>query len=307
MKKNNWKKRRLSKLTTELEKTYTREHGINNIEGVVLPTQEAVHRIIQGLLELIFPGYISTEPVKGSSLSYYLGYTLDYVFEILVRESEKALHYKCEFTKHPQGCRCDWMAEKIVGRVLDRLPKIRELLKQDIDAALAGDPAATCVDEIILSYPATAVIAVHRVAHRLYRERIPLIPRMMSEWAHRKTGIDIHPGAAIGQSFFIDHGTGVVIGETTTIGHHVKLYQGVTLGALSFPRDKRGGIVKGLQRHPTIEDNVTVYANATILGGETVIGKNSVVAANTFITTSIPANSIATEKKSELTIRQKKN
>jgi serine O-acetyltransferase len=178
---------------------------------------------------------------------------------------------------------------ELAGTFLEQIPRIRELLKKDIQAAYEGDPAAKSLTEVIVSYPCVQTITVYRLAHELYLLGVPLIPRMMSEFSHSKTGMDIHPGAEIGEFFFIDHGTGVVIGETTVIGNNVKLYQGVTLGALSFPRDPRGKLIKGLKRHPTIRDNVTIYANATILGGETVIGEGAVIAANAWIVNSVKA------------------
>ena len=181
-------------------------------------------------------------------------------------------------------------AEEIADDVIGHIPEIRRLLSGDIQAAYDGDPAANSVEEVILSYPAILAVATHRIAHLLYRREVPLIPRIMSEYAHGITGIDINPGARIGKNFFIDHGTGTVIGETTVIGDNVKLYQGVTLGALSFPRDEKGKIVKGRKRHPTIEDNVVIYAGATILGGGTVIGRNSVIGGNVWITSSVPPN-----------------
>jgi serine O-acetyltransferase len=183
-------------------------------------------------------------------------------------------------------------ATSIVQRLFDELPAIRALLQTDVEAAYEGDPAATTRDEIILSYPFLEAIATQRVAHLLYRAEVPLIPRMMTEWAHAKTGIDIHPGASIGSHFFIDHGTGVVIGETCRIGAHVKLYHGVTLGARSFAKDEQGRIKKGGKRHPDVEDHVTIYPNATVLGGETVIGRNSTIGGNVFIMHSVPPNSL---------------
>jgi serine O-acetyltransferase len=171
--------------------------------------------------------------------------------------------------------------------LLSKIPEVREFLSKDVEAAYEGDPAAGTNEEIIVCYPFVEAIATHRIAHELYSIGLPLVPRIMSEWAHQQTGIDIHPGAKIGSYFFIDHGTGVVIGETAEIGDHVKIYQGVTLGALSFPRDPDGKIVKGGKRHPTIEDRVTIYSGATILGGDTVIGEGSVIGANAWVTASV--------------------
>ena len=186
---------------------------------------------------------------------------------------------------------------------LENIPVVREILASDVQAAYDGDPAALNFDEVILAYPGLLAISVHRLAHSLYELDVPLMPRIMSEWAHAETGIDIHPGANIGPNFFIDHGTGVVIGETTDIGNHVKIYQGVTLGALSFPKDERGRLIRGSKRHPTVKDNVTIYANAIILGGETVIGEGSVVGGSVFVTSSVPPHSQVTIKPPELRLR----
>jgi serine O-acetyltransferase len=186
------------------------------------------------------------------------------------------------------------------------LPGVREALRTDIEAAFDGDPAALGHEEIILSYPFIEAIAIQRLAHRLYLSGAPVIPRMMTEWAHGRTGIDIHPGASIGNHFFIDHGTGVVVGETCRIGHHVKLYHGVTLGAHSFVKDEEGHIIKGGKRHPDVEDKVTIYPNSTILGGKTVIGKNSTIGANVFLMRSVPANSLVFYEATQLTILDKR-
>jgi serine O-acetyltransferase len=185
----------------------------------------------------------------------------------------------------------DDTAEEAAYEFLESLPRVRKMLAKDIQAAYDGDPAAHCIDEIILSYPAAYAITAYRVAHELHRIGVPLLPRMLTELAHSRTGIDIHPGASVGDSFFIDHGTGVVIGETTVIGDHVKLYQGVTLGAHSFPKDEKGRLIRGQKRHPTIEDNVVIYAGATILGGDTVIGAGSIIGGNVWLTESVPPGS----------------
>ena len=191
-----------------------------------------------------------------------------------------------------EGDDCLKTVSEIVVRFMRSLPAVRSLLKTDVEAAYEGDPAATSYEEIILAYPCIEAIGIQRLAHELYKLEVPILPRIMTEWAHLQTGIDIHPGATIGPYFFIDHGTGVVIGETCVIGSHVKLYDGVTLGARSFPKDEAGRIVKGIKRHPNVEDHVTVYANAIILGGETTIGANSTIGANAFITESVKPNSL---------------
>jgi len=193
----------------------------------------------------------------------------------------------------------------ILLKFVKDLPEIRQLLHTDIQTAYEGDPAALSRDEIILSYPCVEAISIQRLAHRLYQSEVPVIPRMMTEWAHARTGIDIHPGAQIGSHFFIDHGTGVVIGETCRIGNHVKLYHGVTLGARSFAKDEEGKIVKGIKRHPEVRDHVTIYPNSTILGGETVIGENSTVGANVFLMQSVPANSLVIQQPTQVVVRDK--
>ncbi|MBR0057424.1 MAG: serine acetyltransferase [Kiritimatiellae bacterium] len=211
------------------------------------------------------------------------------VAETLADQAARAFaHHNCE--KDPcAGCGdCAERAEKAVASLIDALPAIRATLGEDALAAYEGDPAATSVAEVVMSYPGFFAIAVHRIAHCLYKSGVPIIPRVMSEYAHSKAGIDIHPGASIGPGFFIDHGTGVVIGETCTIGRHVKLYQGVTLGARSFPKNADGSLVKGLKRHPDVEDDVVIYAGATVLGGETVIGRGAVIGASVWITSSVP-------------------
>jgi len=198
------------------------------------------------------------------------------------------------------------MAENVTRHLLTQLPKVREMLKGDVIAAFDGDPAAKSYEEIVISYPCIMAIATYRIAHELYLKQVPLIPRIMTECAHARTGIDIHPGAKIGKNFFIDHGTGVVIGETTVIGDNVKIYQGATLGALSFPKDERGRIIKGGKRHPTIEDNVTIYAEATILG-DVVIGKNAVIGGNVWIKESVPAGVTVTTPHADLVYTKQKS
>jgi serine O-acetyltransferase len=282
-----WQTNRMPGLVDEILETYARKKGISHIEGVTLPQRDVIFDVLDGLFRILFPGFIGKEHVRRANLRYYVGNTINVVYERLVEQLEKTYQYQCQM----QSCHeCDFpkMARETAEQLLDALPRVRELLKKDVQAAYEGDPAASSFDEIILSYPFINAITTHRIAHELYRREVPLIPRIMSERAHGMTGIDIHPGARIGEYFFIDHGTGVVIGETTEIGRNVKLYQGVTLGALSFPKDEHGNIIKGGKRHPTIEDNVTVYAGATILGGETVIGKGAVIGGNVWITESVP-------------------
>jgi len=263
---------------------------IHHLDRMPLPSREDAKAILEALEEIIFPGYYTASGVTHQRIIYRVQERVGWLFEHLSDQITKSLHHMNAL----DGELCfssDATAEECAYRFLESIPRIRHLLAKDIRAAYDGDPAARCIDEIILSYPAVYAIMAHRVAHELYQLSAPLLPRMITEIAHSKTGIDIHPGANIGESFFIDHGTGVVIGETTVIGNNVKLYQGVTLGALSFPKDEKGRLIRGEKRHPTIENAVVIYAGATILGGETVIGEGSIIGGNVWLTESVPANS----------------
>jgi serine O-acetyltransferase len=265
------------------------EHGnINHLDGQNLPSRAEVEQLLDDLVAILFPGYFGQDQLDELTARYFVGERCARVLRSLERSIARAL---CETdTPLPSGARpC---SEEEVARhshalaiaLIQAIPEIRAMLDADVQAALAGDPAARSAAEVILSYPGVQAIAVHRVAHRLHRLGVPLIPRMLTELVHSRTGIDLHPAARIGRSFFIDHGTGVVVGETSVIGEHVKLYQGVTLGALSVAPDAKPQV----QRHPTLEDHVTIYAGATILGGETVIGRGSVIGGNVWLTRSVP-------------------
>lgn len=251
--------------------------------GDHLPKRSQIIEILNEIRRLLFPGYFGTENTVFVSLDSFAGNTLAVVYEKMFKQIRIALAYG-------KGLTSEEVAEKAAAVALEfinELPKIQKMIYKDVDAALEGDPAANSKEEIIFSYPGLFAISVYRIANILYRLKVPFIPRIMTEYAHGKTGIDINPGATIGEYFFIDHGTGIVVGETTTIGNNVKLYQGVTLGALST---REGQALSGVKRHPTIEDNVVIYSNTTVLGGETVIGANSVVAGNSFVIASIPPN-----------------
>jgi serine O-acetyltransferase len=298
-----WRKEGIKKLVVELEKSYETQAGINHVDGLNIPTPESVKEIIDSFFKLIFPGFVGDEPVISPSIEYYAGSIIERLCDRLAEQITRSLRYQCVLD-NCEDCDCTWKAEQITEKVLEALPETRRMLKLDVQAAYDGDPAAKSLDEIILCYPFIKAITVHRIAHVLYLEQVPLLPRMMGEWAHSVTGIDIHPGASIGESFFIDHGTGVVIGETTEIGNNVKIYQGVTLGALSFSKDERGRMIRGTKRHPTLMDNVTVYANATILGGKTVIGKNAVIGGSTWITASVEEGTVVSHAKPELLFRK---
>jgi len=267
-----------------------REHGgINHLDGANLPSRDAVVGITRDLLRLVFPGFYDTEPLHTSQIA---AHTAELVASVALR-LEKEIRKSLEYRPCPHCDRNDLpgTAERVTQEFLAELPSVRAVLQTDVVAAYEGDPAAISTEEVIVAYPGIEAIAVQRMAHRLYQRHIALIPRIMTEWAHNKTGIDIHPGAEIGASFFIDHGTGVVVGETSVIGKSVKIYQGVTLGAKSFPKDAQGRCVKGVKRHPDIEDSVTIYAGATILGDIT-IGSGSIIGGNVWLIEAVPPGTV---------------
>lgn len=296
------------KIVETISKTYADQKGINHIEGKNLPGRNEVVSILENLFEILFPGYLGETDITWGKIPYFVGEKVSGIYSCLTEQCTRELRYKCKL----KVCRplpideCSRNASRAAKGLLKKIPEIREYLKGDVEASFHGDPASKSFDEIILSYPCIRAIATYRVAHVLYQQGFTLISRIMSENAHSKTGIDIHPGAKIGERFFIDHGTGVVVGETTVIGDDVKLYQGVTLGALSIPKDKKGRAVKGKKRHPTLRNGVTVYSNATILGGKTIIGKNAVVGGNVWLTQSVPSDSNVIVSKPELMISKKK-
>jgi len=274
-----------------------------------LPSMEKVKSTCTELEEIFFPGYRTSKLNGGMKLDVLLAHNMGYIYDALYDQVIRCLPFRW-MGEYAKKCKnqfdfdeFEYEAERIVEELFSKLSDIRELLKKDVQAAYDGDPAAMSYSEIILSYPGLRAIAIYRIAHELYLLDVPLLPRMMTEHAHSETGIDIHPGATIGESFFIDHGTGVVVGETCEIGDRVKIYQGVTLGAKSFPLDEHGNPIKGIKRHPNIEDDVIIYSGATILGGETTIGKGSVVGGNVWIIESIPQYSTVVQKHSEVEIR----
>ena len=300
---NNWAEKKMSKLVDDIAENYEKYGGINHIEGKDLPSKQAVINILEDLVSIVFPGYFGKEEITKQNTKYFIGNILDSLHSRLVIEIEKSLKYACRQIKECPEDFCLKRAQVVTSELLQELPNIRALITGDIQAAYDGDPAAKCIDEVILSYPCVLAIATYRLAHELYLRGVLLVPRIMGEYAHSLTGIDIHPGAKIGKNFFIDHGTGVVVGETSEIGDNVKLYQGVTLGALSFPKDERGRIIRGRKRHPTIGNNVIIYSGATILGGKTVIGDNAVIGGNVWITSSIPPDTEVTIATPELRYR----
>ena len=295
---------KMNELVSRIAETYHGDSGINFIDISNLPVRDKILEILDQLIEILFPGYTGRRTVTKSNVDFIVIDILYHVYAELTEEIERAYKYQCRMQNCDTGD-CREMAEDATMHLLTCLPDIRDLLKGDVSAAFEGDPAARSYEEIIISYPCITAIATYRIAHELYLKEVPLIPRIMSEYAHSKTGIDIHPGAQIGRNFFIDHGTGVVIGETTVIGSNVKIYQGATLGAMSFPKDERGRIIKGQKRHPTIEDDVTIYAEATILGDVT-IGKGAIIGGNTWVKQSVPAGFIVNTANVDLVCRTPK-
>jgi len=273
--------------------SYGSDRGIDKLESAALPSQRKVAEALLHLEHVVYMGCYSARDLDRTNLRHHIGEHLYEAFDMLVEQVSRAVAYYREGGTEPTAEDSRW-SEKIILDVFAQLPKIRELAAYDVQAAYEGDPAANSTEEIIFSYPGVQAITVYRIAHEFFIRNVPMIPRIMTEDAHGRTGIDIHPGARIGKAFFIDHGTGVVVGETTVIGDRVKVYQGVTLGALAIRRDDSGELIRDGKRHPTIEDDVTIYAGAKILGGETVIGKGSVIGGNVWLTDSVAPGSQVT-------------
>lgn len=294
---------RLEAIADRMLESYAREPRTHRLHETLMPSRAEIVEIVQLCRQVLFPAYFGPPDLTAETLRFYVGGLLSSLDRKLVEQIYRCLCYQED---RALGQPCRDRARGMAEEFLSRLTEVRDLLNLDVEAAYDGDPAAKSFDEIIFCYPGFLAVLIYRVAHALHGIGVPLMPRIMTEHGHGLTGVDIHPGAAIGRRFFIDHGTGVVIGETTTIGDNVKMYQGVTLGALSFPKDERGRAIKGLKRHPTLEDDVTVYANATILGGETVIGKGVTVGGNTFVTGSVTADSLVSIKPPELQLRPKR-
>jgi len=281
------KDRVLSRAIDDIVASYA-EHGhINHLEGLSLPSRSEISLLLEDLVSLVFPGYFVHEQVDPLTYRWFVGERCARVLRNLESCCAQTLREAHSAETPCVSSEIHGRAQEVAIDLIQSIPSLRAVLDEDVQAALIGDPAARSTSEVIMSYPGVQAIVVHRLAHRLYTLEVPLLPRMMSELVHSRTGIDIHPGATIGRSFFIDHGTGLVIGETTIIGARVKLYQGVTLGALSV---RRGAEQRGTKRHPTLEDDVTIYAGATILGGDTVIGRGSTIGGNVWLTHSVPAN-----------------
>lgn len=301
------RKEQLPDLTDRIVETYTQVGTINYLGHSPLPRYEVIVSAVEDLKDIIYPGYRRREGLHIGNVTYHVGDLIDGLHDKLTTQIARALMHDDRVSGNQESLadKVDYeaKAQAIAIEFLERIPDLRRMLATDVQAAYDGDPACKSHDEVIFCYPGLEAVTVYRLAHELYEMQVPFIPRMMAEWAHKETGIDIHPGAKIGHHFFIDHGTGVVIGETCEIGDHVKLYQGVTLGALSFPTDEGGNIIRGVKRHPTIEDHVVVYASATILGGKTVIGHHSVIGSSVWLTSGVEPRTTVTMEKPRLRIR----
>jgi serine O-acetyltransferase len=298
--------RKLKPLTRDILASCDADSHTHRLGEMFLPSRSRIVGLLDLLRQLLFPGFFGGKKLTSENAPLYIGHLLMQIADELAEEIYHCFcaHQRCRECHDTAPCR-DRSIELTV-QFLEQTPAIREMLAMDAQAAYDGDPAAKSIDEVVYCYPGYYAITVYRVAHALERLGVPLMPRIMSEYAHHATGTDIHPGAEIGKRFFIDHATGVVIGETTTIGDNVKIYQGVTLGALSFPKDERGRVIKGYKRHPTIENNVTIYANTTILGGDTVIGEGATVAGNTFLTQSVTSDSLVASQTPKVEVKTKR-
>jgi len=291
-----------TQLTESLAASYARAGGINHLDGKNLPSKRTIADITCDLLRLLFPGFFDEKLIHSSEIKTETKALLEGVLQTLEQETHKSL----EYDPPPEAPKSELhqLARSSTFEFLEGLPRIREMLQADAEAAYHGDPAALSIEEVIVAYPFMEAIAVQRMAHELYLKKIPLIPRIMTEWAHARTGMDLHPGARIGSHFFVDHCTGTVVGETCEIGNHVKMYQGVGLVARSLAEGQR---LRGRKRHPTIEDHVTIYAGATIMGGDTVVGEGSTIGANVFLTSSVPAHSLVVQEEAKVKVMNKKD
>ena len=299
-------KENLPLLTERIVQTYSELDTINHLGHCPLPSYDTVIAATEDLKEILYPGYRRRAGLHAGNVSYYVGDLVDRLHDKLMLQIARSLCHaagKAMQCNPQQRQHFESLGQTKAIAFLEQLPELRKALAMDVQAAHAGDPACKSTDEVIFCYPGLEAVTVYRLAHTLHELGVPLIPRMMTEWAHGRTGIDIHPGAKIGNHFFIDHGTGVVIGETCQIGNWVKLYQGVTLGALSFPTDAEGKLVRGTKRHPTIEDRVVIYANATVLGGQTVIGHDAVIGSSVWITQSVGPEMTVTLEKPQWQVR----
>jgi serine O-acetyltransferase len=297
----------LPALVSMLTDSYRGDLRGQRINRHFLPSRDESLEILRLLLDVLYPGYFGRDDLTDENVSYHVGVTLTALREKLSRQVERCLCYGDEVSGTSDLPRCRKRSYEVTDRFLGGLGALRATLLEDIQAAHEGDPAAVSLDEIVLAYPGLLAITVYRIAHEIHRLGVPMMPRMMTEWAHGQTGADIHPAAEIGRRFFLDHATGCVIGATTIIGDDVKLYQGVTLGALSFPKDANGNLIRGEKRHPTVENLVTIYANATVLGGRTVVGRGSVIGGSVFVTKSVPPGSRVALKPPDLLVAPLQN
>ena len=271
--------------------TYTREDiRLHHVNPLPLPSKEILEGLLDDLLALLYPGYFGGTVTDVPDVTNQVDKRVDIIYEKLQQQIYLSFRHFCD-RPGSQCSHCDEAAREATQTFLEKIPRLREFLHDDVEAAYDGDPAAKSIDEIIFSYPGVYAITVYRIAHELELLHVPMLPRILTEVAHSRTGIDVHPGAKIGSHFFIDHGTGVVIGETTAIGDRVRLYQGVTLGAVNFPRDAEGHLIRGQKRHPTVEDDCIIYASATVLGGDTVVGRGSIIGSNVRLMESVPPGS----------------
>jgi len=296
----------LPALTDRIVNTYAEVGIIHHLGHCPLPNYETVISATEDLKEVLYPGYRRRDRLHLGNVTYHVGDLIDGLHDRLTLQIARAMCHGAGANTHctpQQRAEYEALGQAKTVAFLEQLPELRKILALDVQAAYDGDPACKSLDEVIFCYPGLEAVTVYRLAHQLHELGVPLIPRMMTEWAHSKTGIDIHPGAKIGRYFFIDHGTGVVIGETCEIGDWVKLYQGVTLGALSFPTDAEGKLIRGKKRHPTIEDRVVIYANATLLGGDTLIGHDSVIGSSVWLTRSVAPHTTVTLEKPKLRMR----
>jgi serine O-acetyltransferase len=297
-------KEQLPELTRRIVETYEEGGPINHLGHCPLPSYDVIIGCCEDLKEILYPGFRRREGLHMGNVLYHVGDLIESLHDKLTVQVARALRHDAgAATICGEDHDFEALGQAKAVQFLEQIPALREVLRLDVQAAYEGDPAVKSTDEVTFCYPGFEAVTIYRLAHELWKLEVPFIPRMMTEWAHSRTGIDIHPGATIGEYFFIDHGTGVVIGETCEIGNHVKLYQGVTLGALSFPTDGDGQLIRGMKRHPTIEDHVVIYANATILGGRTVVGHHSVIGSNVWLTRSVGPHTTVVLEKPKLLMR----
>ena len=298
-------RKKLPQVTQNIIESYNEQRFGSHVDFEPIPSRESVIEIIDKFFEVLYPGYFNSDKLDPVNLNFHIGQIVTRLYSMLADQIISTIRHDCD--RYNLTCQeCNEQGHEISLMVLNEIPNIRKLLATDVQAAFDGDPAAKSYDEIIFSYPGIYAITVYRVAHVLYENDVPLLPRIMTEHAHSKTGIDIHPGAKIDEKFAIDHGTGIVIGETTTIGKNVRIYQGVTLGALSLPKDA-GEQLRGKKRHPNIEDDVIIYSGTTILGGDTIIGARSVIGGNVWLTESVPPDTQVIMEKPQLLYKNDKD